>query len=104
VTSSCSPADTNAAMLYDLAPSPSVLITGLGAGHTQVQDEGECVGCSACSPYGTADGDVVLAYAVRYLTAFFARELLDDDVVGAAFQGAGGPADVADGLVTISAQ
>lgn len=100
VTSSCSPADDNYHVLFLLAPTPSVELVGLGAGHTQLQDEDHCVGCAACSPQGSADGDVVLGLAVRYLTAFFARELLDDATVGAGLDGAGAALDVAEGRIT----
>lgn len=100
VTSSCSPAADNYHVLFLLAPTPSVELVGLGAGHTQLQDEDHCVGCAACSPQGSADGDVVLGLAVRYLTAFFARELLDDATVGAGLDGAGAALDVAEGRLT----
>lgn len=101
VESNCAPAADSYPTLFPLAPPPSVLVVGLGAGHTQLELASACTACSICSPSGTADGDVVLAYAVRYFTAFFARELLADGAVGARFEGAGGPADVAAGLVTI---
>ena len=101
VTSNCAPAADNYRTLYPLAPAPSVLVTGLGAGHTQLELPSACNACSICTPSGTADAGVVLAYAVRYYTAFFARELLGDVSVGAHFEGAGGPADVAAGRVTI---
>ena len=101
VTSNCAPAADNYRALFPLAPSPSVLVVGLGAGHTQLEVPSACTACSICSPSGTADAGVVLAYSVRYFTAFFARELLGDASVGAHFEGAGGPADVAAGRVTI---
>ena len=85
-----------------VAPSPSVELVAIAAGHTQLQDQDHCVGCAACSPYGTADDDTVLAYSVRYLTAFFARELLGDASVGAGLDGAGVALDVAQGRVTRS--
>ena len=44
----------------------------------------------------------VLGYSVRYLAAFFARELLGDKSVGAAFEGAGATADVKAGLIEIA--
>ena len=53
---------------------------------------------------GTANQQVVLRYAVRYLTAFFARELLGDASVGKTFQGAGATADEAAGLVQITSK
>ncbi len=104
VSSSCSPAADNYTVEYAAAVSPAVVVTGVGAGHTQFEDPNTCVACNLCTPQGTADGTVVLAYSVRYLTAFFARELLHDATVGAAFQGAGGPADVAAGRVQIASK
>jgi pimeloyl-ACP methyl ester carboxylesterase len=104
VTSNCAPVADSYEMLYGLAPSPSLKIVGIGAGHTQLEDPAGCTACSVCSPSGTADSEVVLAYATRYLTAFFARELLGDTAVGPALEGAGAPADVAAGLVTVTAK
>jgi hypothetical protein len=52
---------------------------------------------------GGARGKVLDA-SVRYLTAFFARLLLGDTSVGAAFAGAGIHADVADGVVTVESK
>lgn len=101
VTSNYAPAADSYPLLYPLAPAPSVLIVGVGAGHTQLEPPEACTACSICSPSGTADPAVVLAYATRYLTAFFARELLGDPAVGATFDGALGPGDVAAGRVTI---
>jgi hypothetical protein len=101
VTSNCAPAADSYPTLSPLAPDPSVLIVGLGAGHTQFQVASACNLCSVCSPDGTADANVVLAYSVRYFTAFFARELLGDASVGARFEGAGAPADIAAGWVTV---
>lgn len=104
VSSSCSPAADNYTVEYAAAVSPAVSVVGIGAGHTQFEDPNTCVLCNLCTPQGTADGSVVLAYSVRYLTAFFARELLHDATVGAAFQGAGAPADVAAGRVQIASK
>ena len=104
VTSNCAPAADSYPTLFPLAPGPSVLIVGRGAGHTQLQVESACNLCSICSPDGTADSNVVLAYAVRYLTAFMARELEGDASVGPTFEGAGGREDIAAGLVTIMAE
>jgi predicted dienelactone hydrolase len=101
VTGSCAPAADNYEVLYAQAPSPSVKLTGVGAGHVQFEDPAHCFACGLCTPAGTANSATVLAYSVRYLTAFFARELLGDASVGATFQGAGAPADVGAGLVTI---
>jgi len=102
VTTSCSPASENYDVLYKAAPSPSAEIVALNASHTQFEDQSGCVACGLCTPMGSAGDAVVLAYSVRYLTAFFARELLGDTGVGAAFQGAGATADVAAGLITIT--
>lgn len=102
IESNCSPASTTAAALWPPAPAPTVMITGLGAGHMQLEDREACIGCQGlCTPGGTAPDVVVLRYAVRYLTAFFARELLGDDTVGPAFSGAGAARDVSDGLIAI---
>jgi hypothetical protein len=104
VASNCAPTADNYVTLYPLAPSPSTLIVGENAGHVELELQSACVGCALCTPAGTADPDVVLAYGVRYTTAFFARELLGDSSIGATFDGAGGSDDVAAGLVTISAK
>lgn len=95
----CAPADQNYAVLYQAAPSPSVEVTAIGADHTQFEDPQSCSFCTLCTK-GSADGAVVLRYSVRYLTAFFARELLGDTRVGAHLEGAGLPDDVAAGRVT----
>lgn len=104
VSSTCSPAPDNYEVLFPLAPSPSVLVEAIGAGHVQFQDPEGCSLCGLCTPAGTADAAVVLDYSVRYLTAFFARELLGDASVGAAFEGAGAAADIAAGRVSITAK
>jgi hypothetical protein len=104
VTSNCAPAADSYSMLYPKSPSPSVLAIGNGAGHTQLEPASGCSLCSICSPSGTADPNVVLGYAVHYLVAFFARELLGDTSVGPAFEGAGIGDDVASGKVTVSSK
>ena len=104
VTSNCAPTADSYPTLYPLAPSPSALIVGKNAGHVELELQSGCTACTICTPAGTANPDVVLDYAVRYTTAFFARELLGDASVGAAFDGVGGPADVAAGLVTITSK
>jgi hypothetical protein len=81
-----------------------VLITAVNASHTEFELQSACVDCGVCVPMGTANQQVVLAYAVRYLTAFFARELLGVASVGTTFQGAGGTADQAAGLVQITSK
>ena len=104
VASSCSPAADTFAALYAASVSPSVLVKGKGAGHTQLEDPATCAACGLCTPAGTADGKVVLAYAIRYLTAFFARELLGDTSVGPSFAGAGAASDISLGRVEITAK
>lgn len=104
VATFCTPANINYQVLYAAAPSPSVLITAVDASHTEFEVQSACVDCAVCVPMGTANQQVVLAYAVRYLTAFFARELLGVASVGATFQGAGAPADEAAGLVQITSK
>lgn len=101
IASTCSPAADSYAVLFAAAAAPSVELVGKGAGHTQLEDAASCSACGICTPAGTADGKVVLAYALRYLTAFFARELLGDARVGAAFEGAGAASDVAAGRVRV---
>lgn len=104
VASNCAPTADSYPTLYPLAPSPSALIVGQNVGHVEYEVQSACVGCTLCTPAGTADPDVALAFAVRYTTAFFARELLGDSSVGTTFDGAGGPSDVAAGLVTITSK
>jgi dienelactone hydrolase len=104
VASSCSPVADDYAVLYAAAPSPSVQLVGVGAGHTQFEDPAACTACNLCSPAGSADGPVVLAYSVRYLTAFFARELKADATVGATFAGAAVSDDIAAGRIQLSSK
>lgn len=98
--SSCAPAADNYQVLYAAASSPAVAITAIDADHTMFEDPAHCSFCTLCTA-GTASQPVVLATAVRYLTAFFARELLGDASVGAAFQGAGASQDEAMGIITL---
>jgi dienelactone hydrolase len=100
---SCAPAWSNYQVLYDAAASPAVAITALDADHTMFQDPANCRFCSLCTK-GTANPSTVLGYSVRYLTAFFARELLGDRGVGAAFEGAGATADVKAGLIQVASK
>ncbi|MCC7385364.1 MAG: hypothetical protein IT384_26175 [Deltaproteobacteria bacterium] len=102
VSGTCSPAADNYAVLFAAAPAPSVQIVAIDAGHVQFEDPSGCSLCNLCTPNGTADSAVVLAYSVRYLTAFFARELLGDRSVGAAFEGAGATEDIAAGRTTLT--
>ncbi len=104
VATDCAPTSENYVTLYPLAPSPSVAVAFNGANHTQFEAPTGCTLCGLCMPAGTADETVVLSHAVRYFTAYFARELLGDTTVGPAFEGAGAAADVAAGVVTISSK
>lgn len=104
VSGACSPAPDNYEVLYAAANAPAVKISALNAGHVAFEDPAECRLCALCNPAGSADPAVVLAYSLRYVTAYFARELLFDRAVGAAFEGAGAPQDQATGLVTITSK
>lgn len=100
VSGACSPAADNYAMLFARAASPAVSLTAVGAGHTHFEQQDQCVACGLCTPDGPADKAAVLDLAIRYVTAFFARELLGDAHVGADFAGAGASADVKAGVLT----
>ena len=102
-SSGCAPSAQNFLTLYAAASSPAVAITAIGADHTMFEDPSHCTFCQLCTA-GTASQPVVESMAARYLMAFFARELLGDTSVGAAFQGAGISADEQAGLVTLSAK
>lgn len=102
VSGFCSPANSNGRGMYMGAPSPSVLLLGLNAGHADFAMP--CVGCEICTPMGTVDPAVVYDYSLRYFTAFFARELLGDEAVGAAFEGAGAGEDSAAGLIEVQSK
>jgi chlorophyllase-like protein len=102
VATNCAPVGDDYQTLYAVSPSPSIAITVANASHPQFEDLGGCSVCGlACSPMGTANSEAVLDDAIRYLTAYFARELLGDSSVGPLFQGAGAPADEASGAITI---
>jgi hypothetical protein len=88
-------------MLYRYAAPGTVMITAVGADHTMFEDPANCSLCWLCSK-GPADGSEVLAYSVRYLAAFFARELLKDRRVGSKFEGAGAAEDINAGRIEIS--
>ena len=96
----CAPSTENYQVLYAAASSPAVAITAINADHTMFEDASNCTLCELCTA-GTASQTLVLDTAVRYLTAFFARQLLGDASVGAAFTGAGADQDVAAGTITI---
>jgi hypothetical protein len=102
IQTNCAPAGDDYQTLYAVSPSPSIALTVAGAAHPQFEDVGNCSACVlVCSPAGTANSQTVLDLAIRYLTAFFARELLGDSSVGPLFQGAGAAADEASGAITI---
>jgi dienelactone hydrolase len=99
-SSGCAPAADNFQVLYQAAASPAVAMTVANADHTMFEDAASCTFCTLCTA-GTANQSQVLAAAVRYTTAFFARQLLGDTSVGAAFAGAGAPEDAASGFLQI---
>jgi dienelactone hydrolase len=99
----CAPAAQNFEALYTAAASPAVAVTIVGADHTMFEDPTYCQFCSFCTA-GTANGANVRALSARYMTAFFAREMLGDASVGAAFEGAGSGLDVAGGVVTLQSK
>jgi hypothetical protein len=102
VATNCAPVGDDYETLYAVSPSPSIAITVANASHPQFEDLGGCSICGlGCSPMGTANSTTVLDDAIRYLTAYFARELLGDSSVGPALQGAGAPADEASGAITM---
>jgi dienelactone hydrolase len=94
----CAPAGENYQVLYKVAPSPSLEITALHADATQFEEANACMFCNYCLA-GSASGATVLAYSVKYLTAFFARELNGDAQVGATLAGAGIGGEVSAGLL-----
>jgi dienelactone hydrolase len=80
-----------------------VAITVPGADHTMFESPNNCSLCSLCTA-GTASQALVESTAVRYLTSYFARQLLGDASVGATFTGAGASEDVAAGTVQIESK
>ena len=98
---SCAPSWYNYQMLFSHAASGAVMITAVGADHTMFEDPANCSFCWLCFE-GSADAREVIRYSVRYLTAFFARELLNDRRVGRKFEGAGASADVNAGRIEIA--
>jgi len=96
--SACAPAADNYQVLYAAAASPSVSITAIDASHPMFEDPSHCSFCSLCTA-GTANAAKVLAYSERYLTAFFARELLGDASVGPTLEGSA--VDASAGLITL---
>ncbi len=98
---SCAPSGYNYQMLFRHAASGAVMIEAAGADHTMFEDPANCSLCWLCLE-GSADAPTVLRYSVRYLTAFFARELLNDRRVGGRFEGAGAAEDITAGRIEIS--
>jgi dienelactone hydrolase len=101
--SGCAPGPDDYLVLYQAAASPAVEITAVGADHTMFEDPANCSFCTLCTK-GTANQATVLATAVRYMTAFFARQLQGDTSVGAAFVGAGIDQDVDGGIVSVESK
>jgi dienelactone hydrolase len=99
----CAPAADNYEVLFGDAMTPAVAITAVGADHTMFEDPSHCTFCTLCTA-GTADASAVLSLSVRYLTAFFARELLGDATVGATFEGAGVSEDESSGRITLQSK
>jgi hypothetical protein len=101
VATNCAPAGDNYQTLYAVSPSPSIAITVANASHTQFENVGGSAGGLICSPLGTANTQTVIDLALKYLTAFFALDLLGDSSVGPQFKGEGVAADEAAGLITL---
>jgi hypothetical protein len=101
VSSNCSPADANYQVYYAAASPPAVAVSIEGAGHFDFLDQSQAIAESYCTPEGTVDPTLALDTAAHYLMAFFARELLGDSSVGAAFGGAGAQADIAAGIIAV---
>jgi dienelactone hydrolase len=101
VATNCAPAGDNYQTLYAVSPSPSIAITVANASHSQFENVGGSLGGLICSPLGTANTQKVIDIAMKYMTAFFAMELLGDSSVGPQFQGTGVAADEAAGLITL---
>jgi hypothetical protein len=106
IATNCAPAGDNYETLYAVSPAPSIALTVVGAAHPQFEDLAGCSICGTlvCSPMGTANSTTVLDDAIRYLTAYFARELLGDSSVGSLLEGAGAPADEAAGAITMTSK
>lgn len=96
----CAPSGSNYEVLYSMSASPAVAMTVVGADHTMFQDQARCTLCVFCKK-GTANPSSVLALSIRYLVAFFARELTGDTRVGPSFQGVGAGADVQAGTISL---
>ena len=83
----CAPSADNYQVLYAAAPSPSMLLTVVGAAHFDFEVQAQAFGASFCKD-GPAYAAQVLDMAVTISTGFFARELLGAPV-GAGLDGAG---------------
>src|SRR5262249_21563450 len=104
VFTNCAPQADGYSTLYPPTPSPSVLLVGQGASHTDFEVPSGCTACAICSPAGSVDPSSVLAYGVRYMTGSVGGELLGDTSAGAAFEGAGAPADTTAGRITVTSK
>jgi hypothetical protein len=106
VATNCAPVGDDYETLYAVSPSPSIAMTVANASHTQFEDATGCSVCGlfVCTPMGTANAATVLADATRYLTAYFALELLGDASVGKLLEGAGAKADEASGAITMTSK
>jgi dienelactone hydrolase len=99
----CAPANVDFLALYAAAPSPAVAISVPNADHTMFEDRDDCEFCNLCVA-GTANQAMVEGTAVRYLTAYFARQLLGDSSVGPVFAGAGATVDLAAGTILVQSK
>ena len=95
----CAPTADNYAVLYGVAPTPSLLLTVNNAAHFDFELRSKAVGAGICAT-GTADATQVLDLAVALSTGFFARELLGKSAVGVALDGAGAAGYIQTGLLT----
>jgi len=95
----CAPTADNYAVLYGVAPTPSLLLTANNAAHFDFELRSKAVGAGICAK-GSADPAQVLDMAVALSTGFFARELLGQAAVGVGLDGAGSAGYIQTGLLT----
>ncbi len=98
----CAPAADDYAVLYAAAPSPSLLLTALGADHYDFELASASIGSFACHS-GSADSTAVLEMSIALATGFFARELRGA-AVGPLLDEAGAAAYLALGLLARQAK
>jgi hypothetical protein len=96
----CAPTADNYSVLYDQSPSPSLLLTAIGAASFDFERQDKASGATACQT-GTANPHEVLDMAVALSTGLFARELLAQPV-GATLEGAGADFYIQAGRLTRS--